>query len=113
VYIDVFTVTNAAGGLNSEYAVGDIVVLSDVRAPHDIVLELPYKQSQHLNLAGLAGIHPLRGPNADEFGVRFPPLSDAYDLDMRRRAHNAWKQIEHHQSRRLHEGVYSFVGGPR
>lgn len=87
------SVTNAAGGINPSYKVGDIVMLHD-----------------HLNLAGLAGMHPLRGPNEDSFGVRFPPLSDAYDLDLRRRAHLAWRDLAH--SRQLQEGVYAFVGGP-
>ncbi|TKA74130.1 hypothetical protein B0A49_04968 [Cryomyces minteri] len=87
------TVTNAAGGLNPGYSVGDIVVLND-----------------HLNLAGLVGVHPLRGPNANDFGVRFPPLSDAYDLELRRRAHQAWRELGHDkQKRRLHEGVYAFL----
>jgi len=66
--------------------------------------------NDHLNLAGLVGINPLRGPNADDFGVRFPPLSDAYDLELRMRAHQAWKKYEF--NRRLHEGVYAFVAGP-
>lgn len=64
-------------------------------------------------MAGLVGIHPLRGPNIEEFGVRFPPLSDAYDLDLRRRAHKAWVDLGlDKQERRLHEGVYAFVAGP-
>jgi purine-nucleoside phosphorylase len=64
-------------------------------------------------MAGLVGIHPLRGPNIDEFGVRFPPLSDAYDLDLRRRTHRAWVKLGlDKQQRRLHEGVYAFVAGP-
>ncbi|OGE56134.1 hypothetical protein PENARI_c003G04128 [Penicillium arizonense] len=67
----------------------------------------------HLFLAGLAGTHPLRGPNEEEFGVRFPPLSDAYDLELRRHVHQAWKTvISPESSRKLHEGVYAFVGGP-
>jgi len=95
--VETIIVTCAAGGLNPEYAVGDIVVLND-----------------HLFIAGLGGIHPLRGPNADEFGPRFPPLSDAYDLELRRTAHKAWKMTRAEGSkRRLHEGVYAFVGGPR
>ncbi|RMJ27650.1 hypothetical protein PHISP_01502 [Aspergillus sp. HF37] len=90
--------TNSAGGLNTEYAVGDVVLLNDIK---------------HIFLAGLAGIHPLRGPNEEEFGVRFPPLSDAYDLDLRRTLHKAWKSvIPPERKRRLHEGVYAFVGGP-
>lgn len=68
---------------------------------------------QHIFLAGLAGTHPLRGPNEEEFGVRFPPLSDAYDLELRRHVHRAWNDVVPSQSkRRLHEGVYAFVGGP-
>lgn len=64
-------------------------------------------------MAGLTGVHPLRGPNIDDFGVRFPPLSDAYDLDLRRRTHKAWKELGLDQKeRRLHEGVYAFVAGP-
>lgn len=64
-------------------------------------------------MAGLTGVHPLRGPNIDEFGVRFPPLSDAYDLDLRRRTHKAWNKLGlHQQQRKLHEGVYAFVAGP-
>jgi len=95
--VETIIVTCAAGGLNPEYAVGDIVVLND-----------------HLFLAGLSGTHPLRGPNADEFGPRFPPLSDAYDLELRRTAHVAWRKIQGKGSRRrVHEGVYAFVGGPR
>lgn len=69
---------------------------------------------KHIFLAGLAGTHPLRGPNAEEFGVRFPPLSDAYDLELRRTMHRSWKSvIPAERKRRLHEGVYAFVGGPR
>jgi purine-nucleoside phosphorylase len=89
-------VTNAAGGLNPSYNGGDIVMLHD-----------------HLNIAGLVGIHPLRGPNEGDFGVRFPPLSDAYDLELRRRTHKVWEAITEDKGHKiLHEGVYAFVGGP-
>lgn len=94
--------TNAAGGLNPLYNVGDIVLLSD-----------------HINLAGLVGVHPLRGPNEEALGIRFPALSDAYDLDLRRRTHTAWKKLglgrpnsTSGRMRTLHEGTYAFVGGP-
>ncbi|KAK2739030.1 hypothetical protein FQN57_006712 [Myotisia sp. PD_48] len=94
--VEVVIVTNACGGLNPEYAVGDVVLLND-----------------HLFLAGISGSHPLRGPNANEFGVRFPALSDAYDLELRRTAHHAWKQVKLPDSkRRIHEGVYAFCAGP-
>jgi inosine/guanosine/xanthosine phosphorylase family protein len=93
---DKSTVTNAAGGLNPDYSVGDIVCLND-----------------HLNMAGLVGFHPLRGPNADDFGVRFPPLSDAYDLGLRQKAHQTWQKVRPADGKRkLHEGVYAFVAGP-
>ena len=89
-------VTNAAGGLNPSYSVGDIVCLND-----------------HLNIPGFVGNNPLRGPNSEEFGVRFPPLSDAYDLELRRRAHRAWKKLGLDKTpRKMHEGVYAFLAGP-
>lgn len=90
-------VTNAAGGLNSTYKVGDVVVLHD-----------------HINFAGLSGVNPLRGPNLDDFGPRFIALSDAYDLELRRAAHLAWKALSKDRPKQMamHEGVYAFVGGP-
>lgn len=58
-------------------------------------------------MVGLAGNHPLRGPNLEGYGPRFLALSDAYDLDLRRRVHRAWREIkqESSSSRELHEGV--------
>lgn len=95
--VQTMLVTNAAGGLNQEYNVGDIVCLND-----------------HLNLSGLVGFHPLRGPNEEDFGVRFPPLSDAYDISLRQLAHKSWRQLREQvpSQRRMHEGVYAFVAGP-
>ncbi|SMQ53251.1 unnamed protein product [Zymoseptoria tritici ST99CH_3D1] len=95
--VETIILTNAAGGLNPEYNVGDVVCLND-----------------HLNLAGLVGEHPLRGPNDDKFGPRFPPLSDAYDIVLRQLAHKAWKEIRQQDASqmRMHEGVYAFVSGP-
>ena len=96
--VNTLIVTNAAGGLNPKYSVGDVVVLND-----------------HINLPGLAGTHPLRGPNIEEFGTRFPALSDAYDLALRRKLHLTYKRQQEvvKNRRRLHEGVYAFVSGPR
>jgi purine-nucleoside phosphorylase len=95
--VQTMVLTNAAGGLNPDYNVGDLVCLND-----------------HLNLAGLVGFHPLRGPNEDDFGTRFPPLSDAYDIELRQLAHRSWQSLRQEQSsaRRMHEGVYAFVAGP-
>ncbi|CAZ86073.1 unnamed protein product [Tuber melanosporum] len=89
-------VTNAAGGLNSEFSVGDIMVLND-----------------HINFPGLAGQHPLRGPNEEEFGTRFPRLSEAYDLSLRKQIHLSYKKLRlTSEKRKIHEGVYVFVSGP-
>ncbi len=44
--VETLIVTNAAGGLNSNFKVGDIMILKD-----------------HINLPGFTGLHPLRGPN--------------------------------------------------
>ena len=101
--VQTMLLTNAAGGLNPDYNVGDIICLND-----------------HLNLAGLAGFHPLRGPNADDFGVRFPAMSDAYDIALRQLALRSWRDLRQQQDatpsqsprRRMHEGVYAFVAGP-
>jgi purine-nucleoside phosphorylase len=111
------TVTNAAGGLNPSYNVGDIVVVNDVSSTHPkfflyCTLKLTTHR-QHINIAGFVGVSPLRGPNEDDFGTRFPPMSDAYDLVLRRLAHKTWSSlgplVSHKQ---LHEGVYAFVAGP-
>jgi len=58
-------------------------------------------------------MNPLRGPNEDAVGVRFLPLSDAYDLELRKRVHNLWNDLYANSERKLHEGVYAFVAGPK
>ncbi len=60
--IEILIVTNAAGGINPEFQPGDVMLITD-----------------HLNLAGMAGLNPLIGPNLDELGPRFPDMSQAYD----------------------------------
>ena len=70
--------------------------------------------NQHINMAGLAGMNPLIGPNDEKFGVRFPALSDAYDLQLRKTVHTIWNNAKQTpKRRRLHEGVYAFVAGPK
>lgn len=66
----------------------------------------------HINLLGLAGNHPLRGPNADDFGPRFPPLSDAYSLPLRQTLFRAARSWDIRSRRGLHEGIYVMVSGP-
>lgn len=85
--------TNAAGGLNTGYKVGDIMILDD-----------------HINFPGLGGLHPLKGPNDERFGSRFVPLSDAYDCELRSLVFKAQKELDIKRS--VHEGTYAFVSGP-
>ncbi|CAK6432440.1 unnamed protein product [Pipistrellus nathusii] len=91
--VDTLVVTNAAGGLNPKFEVGDIMLIRD-----------------HINLPGFCGGNPLIGPNEERFGVRFPAMSDAYDREMRQKAHSTWKQMG--EQRELQEGTYVMVAGP-
>jgi purine-nucleoside phosphorylase len=88
---EVLIVSNAAGGLNPAYGVGDVMVLSD-----------------HLNLMGLAGQNPLIGPDEPELGIRFLDMSEPYDPDLRALALNLGADAGLH----VHEGVYAVVAGP-
>lgn len=85
--------TNAAGGLNETYKVGDIMIVKD-----------------HINLMGFAGNNPLQGPNDPRFGLRFPPMNNAYDPDLISTARNIIKDMKRESEFR--EGVYTCVGGP-
>lgn len=80
--------TNAAGGINPAYSQGALVLLSD-----------------HINLQGA---NPLTGPNDDRFGPRFPGMSEAYDLRLRRLARDAAHELGYD----LKEGVYAALSGP-
>nr|CAD7571361.1 unnamed protein product [Timema californicum] len=86
-------ITNAAGGLGDGYKVGDVMIIKD-----------------HINFLGLAGVNPLRGPNDDKFGIRFPAMNKAYDEDLRNNAKRIAKELD--IDTHVHEGVYACVGGP-
>lgn len=86
-------VTNAAGSLNKNYNSCDLMSIMD-----------------HINVPGLSGFHPLKGPNLNEYGPRFLPLSDAYDLNLRKLLFNTAKNLN--LNRKIHEGTYCFVSGP-
>ncbi|XP_034250730.1 purine nucleoside phosphorylase-like isoform X2 [Thrips palmi] len=85
--------SNAAGGLNDKYRVGDIMIIKD-----------------HINLLGFAGNNPLMGPNDERFGPRFPAINRAYDVNVRRMAKQVATEMDINNI--THEGVYSVVGGP-
>lgn len=84
-------VTNAAGGLNMTYRPGELMILRD-----------------HINLIGMAGLNPLRGPNLDEFGPRFPSMNGAYDPDLREMA----REVALEAGIPIHQGVYICLAGP-
>lgn len=83
--------TNAAGGLNTSFKAGDVMLITD-----------------HINLIGMAGQNPLRGPNDESLGTRFLDMSQAYDPALRALAVKvaADNQID------LRQGVYLCLAGP-
>jgi len=81
-------VTNAAGGVNTSYVAGDLMLISD-----------------HINMMG---INPLRGPNLEELGVRFPDMTEAYPESLREIARGVAKEI----GLDVKEGVYLALSGP-
>ena len=81
-------VTNAAGGVNTAFSPGDLMLISD-----------------HINFMG---VNPLRGKNVDELGVRFPDMSDAYAEPLRAVA----REVAASQGLKLQEGVYLGLSGP-
>lgn len=81
-------ISNAAGGMNLGYQKGDIMIIED-----------------HINMQG---DNPLRGHNIDEFGPRFPDMSQPYDKDLISRAVAIAKANDY----RAHVGVYVAVNGP-
>jgi purine-nucleoside phosphorylase len=89
--IEVLIVTNAAGAVNPTFAPGDLMLITD-----------------HLNLMGMAGVNPLRGPNLDELGPRFPDMSQAYDRQLCDLARRVASEAKIH----LNEGVYVCLAGP-
>jgi purine-nucleoside phosphorylase len=62
----------------------------------------------HLNLPGMAGNNPLRGPNDETLGPRFPDMSAAYDPGLRELA----RRVAAKEGINLREGVYAYVAGP-
>lgn len=89
--IGTIILTNAAGAINPDYQPGDVMALND-----------------HIGLIGMAGLNPLRGPNLDEFGERFPDMSQVYDRDLI----NLSASIASKHKITLHQGVYVCLSGP-
>lgn len=83
--------TNAAGGLNPTFAVGDLMVIED-----------------HINFLGMAGANPLRGSNLADFGPRFPAANRVYTRRLRELAQEVATSAE----LALQRGVYVVLSGP-
>ena len=84
-------VTNAAGGVNENFRAGDLMLITD-----------------HINLVGMTGANPLRGPNDDALGLRFPDMSHAYDPALCDLARAVAREL----GIALREGVYMMLAGP-
>lgn len=82
-------ITNAGGGLNTGFAPGSIMIFAD-----------------HINLLGA---NPLRGPNVDSWGNRFPDLSEPYDPELRSIARAAADRL---QLDEITTGTYVCIPGP-
>jgi len=62
----------------------------------------------HINLVGMTGLSPLRGPNLDAFGPRFPDMSQVYDRKLMQIA----RKVAEENGIPLREGVYICLAGP-
>lgn len=85
--IEFLFVSNAAGGVNPTFEVGDIMLITD-----------------HINLMP----NPLVGPNHSDFGPRFVDMSEAYDKRLLGKA----RKVARHHSIHVKHGVYAAVTGP-
>ncbi len=86
--IDTLLISNAAGGMNPHFAESDVMLITD-----------------HINLQGA---NPLVGPNVDDWGPRFPDMSEPYDPTLRTWAEEV--ALEHEI--KLQQGIYVAVLGP-
>ncbi len=86
--IKLLIASNACGGLNPDFQAGDIMIITD-----------------HINLMGT---NPLIGPNLDDFGPRFPDMSEVYDKGMI----EILEKVAASQGIKVQEGVYGAVSGP-
>lgn len=89
--IKTLIVTNAAGGINTSFSAGDLMLIED-----------------HINLLGHMGQNALIGPNDDRLGDRFPIFTVAYDKTLRQRAIRVAQEL----GIPLQKGVYLCLSGP-
>ena len=86
--VDTVLLSNAAGGMNPNFKVGDVMIITD-----------------HINMMST---NPLIGKNDDDFGPRFPDMSAVYDKELINKAETIAKS----QGLAVQKGVYMAVTGP-
>ncbi len=89
--VETVILTNAAGGVNKGFDVGDVMLMVD-----------------HINFVGMAGYNPLIGPNDERIGPRFVGMAQTYDRELAALA----RRVAREQKITLREGVYACVAGP-
>ncbi|MBN8633964.1 MAG: purine-nucleoside phosphorylase [Anaerolineae bacterium] len=90
--VNTLILTNAAGGLNTSFRVGDVMLIVD-----------------HINFVGMGGNNPLMGPNDPSLGVRFVGLAQTYDRHLRAQA----VKVAAENNINLQQGVYVCLSGPQ
>jgi purine-nucleoside phosphorylase len=86
--VETLFISNAAGGVNTEFRVGDLMIIKD-----------------HISFFT---VNPLLGKNEDAIGTRFPDMSEPYSKELITKARSTAKQLGY----TLQEGVYTGVTGP-
>jgi purine-nucleoside phosphorylase len=86
--VETLLLSNAAGGMNTAFRVGDLMIIND-----------------HISLFT---VNPLLGKNEEELGPRFPDMSEPYNKELIKKA----KAIAGRLGIKVHEGVYAGVTGP-
>ncbi len=89
--VQTLILTNAAGAIHPDFVPGDVMLIND-----------------HINMVGMAGMNPLRGPNLDAIGERFPDMSQPYD----RQLQQICREVAKNANLELREGVYVWLAGP-
>nr|MBN1229075.1 purine nucleoside phosphorylase I, inosine and guanosine-specific [Anaerolineae bacterium] len=89
--VEIAILTNAAGGINRSFSPGDLMLIND-----------------HINLIGMTGGNPLRGPNDSTLGVRFPDMGEVYDRTLRQVA----LEVAGEEGIPLQQGIYICLAGP-
>lgn len=85
---EILFLTNASGGINSEYRAADFMMITD-----------------HISCFAP---NPLIGANIEELGTRFPDMTHVYDIRLQKMI----RDIAHKNNIKLHEGVYAYLTGP-